>query len=147
MILFLPCQLGKWTLKVTCAARKSTCARVKGRAFLSPVLCIPDVKIFFLCSLFSTEHTVVTVVKKLTSLFQPNFDKLLESPPKFLYISKETNCMHHSNLQKFLLTSLTLIYHRNGATDVENSLKHERPISGNYVYYRSYPTSPSIYYA
>ena len=140
MILFLPCHLGKWTLKVTCAARKSTCARVKGRAFLSPVLCIPDVKIFFLCSLFSTEHTVVTVVKKLTSLFQPNFDKLLESPPKFLYISKETNCMHHSNLQKIPISycSFILIYHRNGAIDVENSLRHERPISGNHVYYPSF---------
>ena len=31
--LFLPCQLGKWTLKVTCPARKSTCARLKDRAF------------------------------------------------------------------------------------------------------------------
>ena len=55
--------------------------------------------------------------------------------------------MHHSKFcKKFPLTTLTLIYHRNGATDVENSLKHERPISGNYVYYPSYPTSPSKYY-
>ena len=133
--------LGQMNFKSYLRSKKIYLCQTKRQGFFWALYYASVMSRYFSFVLFFQQGIqLLQLWKSLLVYSNLTFDKLLEYPPKFLYISKETNCMHHSNLQKIPISycSFILIYHRNGAIDVENSLRHERPISGNHVYYPSF---------